>query len=87
MKYIQPRLDLVNLVVRPLLFTKSRLDIREKYEKGSWSLFIKSSTSLNRVPGVLMNVQKNLRKKDVTSFLRFLTPSPLSPILLNRVMD
>ena len=30
-------------------FTKSSLDKRAKYEEGSWSLFIKSSISLNPV--------------------------------------
>ena len=50
---VQPRLDLVNMVVKPLLFTKSRLftksilDKEWNMKKRSWSLFIKSSISLN----------------------------------------
>ena len=45
----------MNVIVRPLLFTKLSLFIKSKsgyrvsYEKGSWILFIKLSISLNRV--------------------------------------
>ena len=50
---VHPRLDLVNMVVRPFLFTKLSLFTKSSlnkdwYEKRSWSLFIKSSISLNR---------------------------------------
>ena len=52
-KDYNPRLDLVNMVVSPLLFTinwvnsLNRVWINSKIWKGSWSLFIKSSISLS----------------------------------------
>ena len=66
---VHPRLDLVNVVVRPLLFTKlslfnkSSVDKEWNMKKGTWCLFFKSSISLNwgSLNRVLVVCMRNLK--------------------------